>query len=222
MARASSQDVIVLGKRRRKRLERIVARASSPQHLVLRARIVLAAWRREANEKIARDLRVCVDTVRKWRHRFRREGMPGLFAPFGSPPVYGTDDQLLIVATVTQAPPQVDAQWTHRGWRSPAGCPSGCRRCSRRAPRAVQVCCRVPLAAGGGAWRGHEGSAGVAGWGGCCAASWWASPGAVRRTVKLQALAGRARPALVTGAARRPAGPIPRGTSPAVRLRPRR
>lgn len=32
MARASSQDVIVLGKRRRKRLERITARASSPQH----------------------------------------------------------------------------------------------------------------------------------------------------------------------------------------------
>ena len=58
MARASSQDVIVLGKRRRKRLERIVAAASSPQHLVLRAKIVLAAWRREPNAKIARDLGV--------------------------------------------------------------------------------------------------------------------------------------------------------------------
>ena len=67
-------DVIVLGKRRRKRLERIVAAASSPQHLVLRAKIVLAAWRREANANIARDLRVCVDTVRTWRARFRREG----------------------------------------------------------------------------------------------------------------------------------------------------
>ena len=117
MARASSQDVIVLGKRRRKRLEKIVARANSPQHLVLRARIVLAAWRREANAKIARDLRVCVDTVRKWRHRFRREGIPGLCdrPRSGRPPAYGIDDQLLIVATVTQSPPQIDAQWTHRG-----------------------------------------------------------------------------------------------------------
>ena len=58
MARVSSDDVIVLGKRRRKRLERIVARAGSPQYLVLRARIVLAAWRREANAKIGRELRV--------------------------------------------------------------------------------------------------------------------------------------------------------------------
>jgi transposase len=117
MARASSDDVIVLGKRRRKRLERIVARASAPQHLVLRAKIVLAAWRRTANAKIARDPRVCVDTVRKWRRRFRREGIPGLFdrPRSGRPAVYGIEDQLLIVATVTGQPPEVDAQWTHRG-----------------------------------------------------------------------------------------------------------
>lgn len=75
MARASSQDVIVCGKRRRKRLERIVAAANSPQYLVLRAKIVLAAWHRETNAQIARELRVCVDTVRRWRHRFRRAGV---------------------------------------------------------------------------------------------------------------------------------------------------
>ena len=90
MARASSADIIILGKRRRKRLERIVARATAPQHLVLRATIVLAAWRRQPNAKIARDLGVCVDTVRKWRARFRREGIPGLFdGPAGSSPVTG-------------------------------------------------------------------------------------------------------------------------------------
>lgn len=117
MARASSDDVIVLGKRRRKRLERLVARATAPQHLVLRAKIVLAAWRRESNAKIARDLRVCVDTVRRWRRRFRREGIRGLYdqARPGRPPVYGIDAQLLIVATVTADPPEVDSHWTHRG-----------------------------------------------------------------------------------------------------------
>ena len=116
MARASSQDVIVLGKRRRKRLARIVAAASSPQYLVLRARIVLAAWRREPNAKIARDLRVGVDTVRRWRARFRRAGIPGLLdrPRSGRPPVYGIDDQLLLVATVTETPPEVDSHWTHR------------------------------------------------------------------------------------------------------------
>jgi transposase len=117
VARASSHDVIVLGKRRRKRLERIVAAASSPQRLVLRAQIVLAAWRRETNAEIARDVGVCVDTVREWRRRFRREGIPGLCdrARPGRPPVYGIDAQLLIVATVTGQAPQHDAQWTHRG-----------------------------------------------------------------------------------------------------------
>lgn len=117
MARASSNDVIVLGKRRRKRLERLVARATAPQHLVLRAKIVLAAWRRESNAKIARELWVCVDTVRKWRARFRRDGIPGLFdrARPGRPLVYGIDAQLLIVATVTGQPPEVDSHWTHRG-----------------------------------------------------------------------------------------------------------
>jgi transposase len=116
VARASSEDVIVLGQRRRERLEAIVARASAPQHLVLRAKIVLAAWRREANAKIARDLGICEDTVRKWRGRFRREGMPGLLdrPRSGRPPVYGIEDQLLIVATVTQQTPQADSHWTHR------------------------------------------------------------------------------------------------------------
>lgn len=116
MARARSQDVVVLGKRRRKRLERIVAAAGSPQRLVLRAKIVLAAWRGEANAKIARDLGICVDTVRTWRRRFRRAGIPALLdrPRSGRPPVYGISAQLLIVATVTEAPPQVDSHWTHR------------------------------------------------------------------------------------------------------------
>jgi hypothetical protein len=60
VARARSEDVIILGQRRRERLEKIVAWATAPQHLVLRAKIVLAAWRREANAKIARDLGICV------------------------------------------------------------------------------------------------------------------------------------------------------------------
>jgi hypothetical protein len=49
----------------------------------------------------------CVDTVRTWRGRFRREGMPDLFdrPRSGRPPVYGIEDQLLIVDPVTQQTP---------------------------------------------------------------------------------------------------------------------
>jgi choline dehydrogenase-like flavoprotein len=44
------------------------------KHLVgLRARIVLAAWRRQSNAGIARDLGVGIDTVRTWQRRFRKE-----------------------------------------------------------------------------------------------------------------------------------------------------
>ncbi|MGH3784228.1 MAG: IS630 family transposase [Pseudonocardiaceae bacterium] len=93
-----------------------MAKASAPQRLVLRAKIVLAAGRREPNAKIARDLGICQDTVRKWRGRFRREGLPGLLdrPRSGRPPVYGVADQLLIVATVTGQTPQTESHWTHR------------------------------------------------------------------------------------------------------------
>lgn len=92
--RAVSKDVIVLGQRRLHRLQALVRKANAPQAVVLRARIVLAAWRGLSNAQIARDLAVSVDTVRTWRSRFRHEGMPGLLdrPRSGRPPVYGLDD----------------------------------------------------------------------------------------------------------------------------------
>ena len=46
MARAASQDIVILGSRRKAKLEAIVRRPSSPQALVRRARIVLLAHQR--------------------------------------------------------------------------------------------------------------------------------------------------------------------------------
>lgn len=116
MEHQSGAAVVTLGERRRSRLEARVARPTSPQRVVLRAKIVLAAWRGHCNEAIARGLGISVDTVRKWRGRFVREGMPGLDdrpRP-GRPVLYGLDAQLLIVATVTGEAPMVDSHWTHR------------------------------------------------------------------------------------------------------------
>jgi transposase len=53
-------------------------RATTPARTMLRARIVLAAARREPNAQIARNLGVHVDTVRKWRRRFAADGLAGL------------------------------------------------------------------------------------------------------------------------------------------------
>jgi putative transposase len=48
-------------------LEALVRRHSTPQQLAHRARIILAAGEGKRNGPIARELGVCVDTVRKWR-----------------------------------------------------------------------------------------------------------------------------------------------------------
>ena len=79
MARAASRDMVFLGSRRKAKLEAMVRRASAPQALVRRARIVLLAFRDWPNEQIARELGCAVNTVRTWRRRFVRDGLPGLY-----------------------------------------------------------------------------------------------------------------------------------------------
>lgn len=62
----------------RQTLQARVRAATTAQRDVLRARIVLAAAGGDANAQIARDLEVCVDTVRKWRRRYCADGLDGL------------------------------------------------------------------------------------------------------------------------------------------------
>jgi len=115
MARAASRDIVVLGPRRKARLEAIVRRSSAPQALVRRARIALLAHQRWPNAQIAAELGCTVNTVRTWRHRFARRGMPGLQdrPRSGRPEGYGPDVRLAIVATATSAPPAGCPARTH-------------------------------------------------------------------------------------------------------------
>jgi hypothetical protein len=64
MARAARQDIVVLGSRHKAKLEAIARRPSSPQALARRARIVLLAYRRQANAQLAAELGCSVTTVR--------------------------------------------------------------------------------------------------------------------------------------------------------------
>jgi hypothetical protein len=98
MARAASPDIVVLGSRRKARLEAIVRRASSPQALARRARIVLLAHAGWPNARIAAELGCAVNTVRTWRRRFARGGLPSLCdrPRSGRPEVYGPDIRLAI------------------------------------------------------------------------------------------------------------------------------
>jgi hypothetical protein len=67
----------------RRKLVRIVRAGTSPQRLVLRAKIVLAAADGQANAQIARDLGCSVAVVRTWRGRFTVRGIPGLLISAG-------------------------------------------------------------------------------------------------------------------------------------------
>ena len=115
MARAASQDIVILGSRRKAKLEAIVRRPSSPQALVRRARIVLLAHQRCPNAQIAAGLGCSAGTVRTWRRRFARGGIPALAdrPRSGRPEVYGPDVRLAIVATATAVPPEGASAWTH-------------------------------------------------------------------------------------------------------------
>ena len=130
-ARSRAVPVVVTRKRRRK-LEQIVRAATSPQRLVLRARIMLAAAEGRPNARIARDLGCSQATVRAWRSRFARLGIPGLFdkpRP-GRPEVHGPSTRLAVIAVATSVPPEGESQWSramiagHLGERGLAISPS--------------------------------------------------------------------------------------------------
>src|SRR5258708_19568391 len=93
----------------------MVRRSSAPQALVRRARIALLAHQRWPNAQIAAELGCTVNTVRTWRHRFARRGMPGLQdrPRSGRPEGYGPDVRLAIVATATSPPPAGCPPRTH-------------------------------------------------------------------------------------------------------------
>lgn len=72
-----------------------------------RARIILAAAEGAANTTIAAEVGVCVDTVRKWRHRFAEHGVAGLkdLERSGRPPKF-TPVQVAGLKALACTPPQ--------------------------------------------------------------------------------------------------------------------
>ena len=106
---------MILGARRKARLEAITRASSAPQALARRARIALLAHQGWPNARIAAELGCTQTTVRTWRRRFARRGMPALAdrPRSGRPETYGPDVRLQIAATATSAPPEGVSAWTH-------------------------------------------------------------------------------------------------------------
>jgi transposase len=100
--------------KRERKLRQIISAGTSPQRLVLRAKIILAAAAGNENAKIARDLGCGETTVREWRKRFAVHGIPGIFdrpRP-GRPETHGPSVRLLIIATAASAPPDGESCWS--------------------------------------------------------------------------------------------------------------
>ncbi len=105
---------IILGQEDRAKLERWVRSAKTEQRLALRARVVLAAAAGETNLAIAEALRVRPARVSKWRVRFARAGLAGLFdAPRpGVKRRYDAATERRILARLDAPPPPGHASWT--------------------------------------------------------------------------------------------------------------
>ncbi|MGH3231385.1 MAG: IS630 family transposase [Streptosporangiaceae bacterium] len=108
---------VTLSAAERKTLKKRVRGAKTCWRDRLRAQIVLAAARGRDSERIAADLGICVNTVRKWRGRFAARGLDGLtdLPRSGRPRLISEADRAAVVALACQLPSQTGvplSRWT--------------------------------------------------------------------------------------------------------------
>src|SRR2546425_11269488 len=113
--RGPKAQAVVLTAEDRRKLERIDAAATAAQRDALRARIVLRAAEAMPNERIAGELGITPNTVRKWRGRFAAAGEAGLGdrpRPGRRPPTDGIARRRTLPsrATLRPPPPQLAAR----------------------------------------------------------------------------------------------------------------
>jgi len=101
----------------REQLEQWLAAPGTPQGVVVRCRIVLAASAGNTDLKIAADLQVSRPTVVLWRERFHQQGLECVWkiAPGrGRKPTYDADRVKQILAATLQSKPKGMSHWSCR------------------------------------------------------------------------------------------------------------
>jgi hypothetical protein len=114
---------LILTDDERVRLASLAHRSRTPPHLARRARIILACAEGHDNKVEAKRLRMPQTTVCKWRGRFLRERLDGLYEePRPGAPRRITDGQIeqVIVRTLEETP-RGAAHWSIRGMAKASG-----------------------------------------------------------------------------------------------------
>jgi transposase len=111
--------LVTLAAGERKVLKKRVRGARTAWRDRLRAQIVLAAAMGRSTARIARDLRISQDTVRKWRGRFADRGLEGLadLPRPGRPRRISAADRAAVVALACQLPAATGVPLAH--WTGP-------------------------------------------------------------------------------------------------------
>ncbi|MGH2692742.1 MAG: IS630 family transposase, partial [Actinomycetota bacterium] len=101
----------------RNTLEMLVRSRKTEQRIALRARIVLAAAKKQTTSHTARDLGISRPTVLQWRHRFAKDGLKALLkdAPrSGRPRVIDTAAVGRIIDATLHTKPTTATHWSTR------------------------------------------------------------------------------------------------------------
>ena len=123
MGRGRPMAPLALDGAERETLEQWTRRPKTAQALALRARIVLACADGRSNTAVAAELRVCVDTVRKWRSRFLEQRLDGLLDQprSGRPRMIDDADVERVIALTLETTPKDATHWSTRAMARRSG-----------------------------------------------------------------------------------------------------
>jgi putative transposase len=123
MRGVSTEKTVVLEQEQRAQLESFSRSRALPHALVVRAQIVLLAAEGKQNKEIAEEVRVSRQTVAKWRGRFVRGGIEGLYDEHrsGRPRSIGDEKIAEMINTTLQSKPEGETHWSCRGMAEESG-----------------------------------------------------------------------------------------------------
>ena len=99
------------------RLEQWLRAGSTPQQVVLRAKIILRASQGQSDQQIARELKLQRRTAALWRRRVRQQGIGCVWeisAGRGRKSLYGKADVTRIVEATLRSKPKGSTHWSTR------------------------------------------------------------------------------------------------------------